>query len=406
MTTDIPPRDDPSLPTRVVHAGERVHTAPSITWPIAPPIVQSAVYAYPDVAAVDAVHDGTAPGYIYGGYGLPNQAALEAALAELEGADGAVVTTSGSNAIVTVLFGLTGVGQSVVAAINGYGGTRAILDQHLARFGVTTRYVFPADDVAVRAALAAEPRPTLVWADTLANPTVLATDIPRLAELAHAHDVPLVIDNTFATPFHCRPLELGADIVVHSTTKFIGGHNDSRGGAILGDAATIARLRRVAIQFGAIGAPFEAWLQLRGLRTLDVRMQRSSANALALAQAAAQHPGVHRVHYPGLPTDAGHSVALRTLRNGFGSLLAVDLGTASAARRVVDGLRTIVFAETLGGLMSTVVHPRSASYRSLSEAELARIGVSPGLLRFSVGIEAADDLVSDLIGALDAAFTT
>jgi len=399
MTRTDRPQSERS--TRVVHAGERVHAQPSITWPIAPPIVQSSVYAYPDIGAVDGVHDGSAEGYIYGGYGVPNQHALETALAELEGTEGAIVTTSGSNAIATVLLGCTGAGHSVVAAINSYGGTRALLDLQLSRFGVATRYVHPADLDAVRAALHAEPRPSLLWADTIANPTMLATDIPALATLAKAAGVPLAIDNTFATPIHCRPLQLGADIVVHSTTKFIGGHNDSRGGAILSDTATIARLRRVAIQFGAIGAPFEAWLQLRGLRTLDVRMTRSSANAQVLAEALAGHPLVKRVHYPGLADDPGHEVACRTLAAGFGSMLSVDVGDAETARRIVDGLLMVTFAETLGGLMTTVVHPRSASYRTLSVEELERIGVSPGLLRFSIGIEAADDIVTDVLTALE-----
>ncbi|RIK36415.1 MAG: methionine gamma-lyase [Chloroflexi bacterium] len=387
--------------TRVVHAGERVHVAPSVTWPIAPPIVQTSVYAYPDIAAVDAVHEGEAPGYIYGGYGVPNQSALEAALAELEGAEAAVVTTSGSNAIAVTLLGLTAAGSRVVAAINCYGGTRVVLDQQLARFGVSTTYVHPADIDAVIAALHSEPRPALLWVDTIANPTIRATDIPCLATLASDAGVPLVVDNTFATPYHAQPLTMGADIVLHSTTKFIGGHNDSRGGAILADSERIAQLRRVAIHFGAIGAPFEAWLQLRGLRTLDVRMERSSANALAIAEACDGHPHVRRVHYPGLPSDPGHSVAVRTLRHGFGSMLSIDLGTAERARAVVDRLQLVVFAETLGGLMTTVVHPRSASYRSLTEEELARIGVSPGLLRFSVGIESPEDLVRDILGALN-----
>ena len=249
-TTDDPPE---KRSTQVVHAGDRVHAQPSVTWPIAPPIVQTSVYAYPDIATVDGVHDGGVEGYIYGGYGVPNQHALEVALAELEGGEAAIVTTSGSNAIATVLLGLTGAGQSVVAAINAYGGTRALLDLQLSRFGVTTRYVHPADLDAVRATLASDPRPALLWADTIANPTILTTDISALAELAHSAGVPLVIDNTFATPIHCHPLRHGAAIVVHSTTKFIGGHNDSRGGAVVADSETIERLRRVAIQFGAIG---------------------------------------------------------------------------------------------------------------------------------------------------------
>jgi cystathionine beta-lyase/cystathionine gamma-synthase len=393
---------DDALPTRIVHAGDAAHRAPSLTWPVAPPIVQTSVYAYPDIAAVDAVHDGVAPGYIYGRYGVPNHVALEVALAELEGAEAALATTSGTSAIASTLFALLEMGDRVVAASNIYGGTRGLLNNELRRFGVHVSYAHPADRAALMSALATQPPPKLVWVDSLANPTLLASDIPMLAELAHAAGALLVVDNTFATPLHCQPLTLGADLVLHSATKFIGGHNDTSAGAVLGAPERVEAIRRVAIRLGAIGAPFEAWLALRGLRTLDVRLRRSSATALALAEALEGHPAVRRVHYPGLGSDPGHEVALRTLRNGFGSMLSVDFGAAVSARRVIDGLRLIAVAETLGGLMTTVVHPRSASYRTLTLEQLAEIGVSEGLVRFSIGIEAPEDLLADIAHALDA----
>jgi cystathionine beta-lyase/cystathionine gamma-synthase len=394
---------DNSLPTRVVHAGADVHRAPSLTWPVAPPIVQTSVYAYPDIAAVDAVHDGETAGYIYGRYGVPNHVALEVALCDLEGGEAALATTSGTSAIASTLFALLASGDRVVAASNIYGGTRGLLNNELQRFGVRVSYVHPADGDAIAAALAEQPSPKLVWADSLSNPSLLASDIPLLAELAHAAGALLVIDNTFATPLHCRPLALGADLVLHSATKFIGGHNDTSAGAVLGRSALVEAIRGVAIRLGAIGAPFEAWLALRGLRTLEVRLRRSSANALALAEALEGHPRVTRVHYPGLASDPGHAVALRTLRDGFGSMVSVDFGSAASARRVLDGLRLIAFAETLGGLMTTVVHPRSASYRTLTPEQLAAIGVSEGLTRFSIGIEAVEDLIADVTNALEQA---
>ena len=397
MTT--PPH---GLPTRIVHAGDDVHRAPSLTWPVAPPIVQTSVYAYPDLAAVDAVHDGAAPGYIYGRYGVPNHVALEAALMDLEGAESALATTSGTSAIASTLFALLESGDAIVAASNIYGGTRGLLNNELRRFGVETRFVHPADRGAIASALAQTPTPKAVWADSLANPSLLATDIPMLAELAHAAGALLVIDNTFATPWHCQPHELGADLVLHSATKFIGGHNDTSAGAVLGAPALIDQIRGVAIRLGAIGAPFEAWLALRGLRTLDVRMQRSSATALALAQALEHEPGVFRVYYPGLPSDPGHDVAQRTMRNGYGSMVSVDFGDAAATRTVLDKLRLIAFAETLGGLMTTVVHPRTASYRTLTLEQLAAIGVSEGLARFSIGVEAQDDVLEDVLQAVRA----
>jgi cystathionine beta-lyase/cystathionine gamma-synthase len=272
----------------------------------------------------------------------------------------------------------------------------------LLRFGVTTSYVHPADLDAVQSAVAREPRPALIWADTIANPSLRTTDIPALAKIARGSGVPLVIDNTFATPLHCNPLAHGADLVLHSTTKFIGGHNDTSGGVVLGSTERIDAIRDVAIRVGAVGAAFEAWLVLRGLRTLDVRMRRSSATAHALAEAIEGHPAVARVHYPGLASDPGHGTAQRVLHDGFGSMVSVDLGSSERARAVVDRLRLIQFAETLGGLMTTVVHPRTASYRTLTDEQLAAIEVSPGLLRFSIGIESAYDLIADVLRALDA----
>ena len=386
--------------TRVVHAGATADAAGSLTRSVAPPMAQSTAWVYPDIATIDAVYEDGAPAYIYGRYGVPNHRELEQAVAELEGAEAGVATTNGSSAIFAVLLAMTRAGSRVVAADRVYGGTRGMLNHEMARFGVETTWVDVADLDAVRAALAAEPRPALLWVDTIANPTMRASDLPTLAGLARDLAVPLIVDNTFATPLHCRPLEHGASLVVHSATKFIAGHNDASGGIVAGPATLVEPVRDAAVRVGGVGAPFEAWLCLRGLRTLDVRMTRSSATTLALAEALEAHPAVRRVHYPGLASDPTHEVACRVLHGGFGSMLSVDLGTASAARAAVDRLRLVQFAETLGGVMTTVVHHPSTSYRQLTDAQLAAIGVSPGLLRFSIGIEAAEDIVADVVGAL------
>lgn len=386
--------------TRYVHAGEEVHRQPSLTWPLAPPIFQTTAYAYPDTSAIDAIHDGVEPGYIYGRYGLPNSAELEAALCELEGGSAAVAMGSATGVITCLFMALTGVDQRVVVGHNTYGGTRAVLDYDLSRFGLTTTYVDLTDEAAVAAALALSPEPALLYADTLSNPTLVTNDIPRLAELGSAAGIPLVVDNTFATPYHFQPLAHGATLVLHSATKFIGGHNDVTGGIAVGPPDLIARIRAVGIRIGATGGPFEAWLALRGLRTLEVRMQRSSANALAIARAVEGHPLVKRVHYPGLASDARHTVARRMLRNGYGSLLSLDFADERRARLVVDGLRLIQIAETLGGVMTTVVLPKANYYRTLSNEALHQIGVSPGLVRLSIGIESAADLLADLFHAM------
>jgi cystathionine beta-lyase/cystathionine gamma-synthase len=388
--------------TRYVHAGDALHAEPSSTVPLAPPIFQTTAYLYADTGQIERVQSGDDPGYIYARYGQPNSRALEAALAELEGAEAGLATSSATSGILATLIALTEAGSTIIAGHNTYGGTRALLDRELSRFGLETVYVDLTRLDDVRAALASEPRPRLLWADTLSNPTLATNDIPALAEMARAVDVPLVVDNTFATPLHFNPLSHGATLVIHSGTKFIGGHNDVSSGALVGPAELVDAIRRTAILTGAVVNPFDAWLTLRGLRTMEVRLRRSSATAMAIAEALTGHPAVRQVHYPGLPDDSQHSVARRILRNGFGSLVSVDFGDEAAARRMVDRLRIIGIAETLGGLMTTAVLPPLNYYRSLSAEQLARLGISPGLVRFSIGIEGAESLISDVLQALDA----
>ncbi|MEZ4522594.1 MAG: aminotransferase class I/II-fold pyridoxal phosphate-dependent enzyme [Thermomicrobiales bacterium] len=386
--------------TRYVHAADRVHVEHSATAPVAPPIYQTTVYGYSSTDQIDSLHRGDESGYIYGRYGLPNARALEEALAQLEGAEAGLATSSATSGILATLIALTSAGDRVVVGHNTYGGTRGLLDAELSRFGLETTYVDVGDISAVESALAGDPQPALLWADTISNPTLLANDIPALAGLANDREIPFVVDNTFATPLHFNPIESGATLVIHSGTKFIGGHNDVSSGAVLGPIGLVEKIRRTAILTGAVVTPFDAWLSLRGLRTMEVRVMRSSASALAIAGALDGLPGVDRVHYPGLPSDPRHAIASRILKHGFGSLVSVDFGDEATARKVVDDLSTIQIAETLGGLMTTAVIPSVNYYRHLDAAGLARIGVSPGLVRFSIGIESADDLIADLTGAI------
>lgn len=389
--------------TRYVHLADDLHAEPSATSPLAPPIFQTTVYSYDDTDQIDRIHDGSDSGYIYGRYGLPNARALEEALAALEGAEAGLATSSAISGILATLLAMTDGGDRLVVGHNTYGGTRGLLDAELSRFGLETSYVDLGDLDAVRESIAGEPRPRLIWADTVSNPTLLANDIPALARMATDVGVPLVVDNTFATPLHFNPLVHGATLVIHSGTKFIGGHNDVSSGAVLGPPELIERIRRTAILTGAVATPFDAWLSLRGLRTMELRVSRSSATAHALAEALHGRPGVERVHYPGLSSDPRHDVARRMLKRGFGSLVSVDFGTEAVARKVVDGLQLVRIAETLGGLMTTAVIPSVNYYRHLDAAGLERIGVSPGLVRFSIGIESAEDLIADLTSAIAAA---
>ncbi|MCS7050883.1 MAG: aminotransferase class I/II-fold pyridoxal phosphate-dependent enzyme [Thermomicrobium sp.] len=374
---------------------------PSVTQPLAPPIWQTAAFAYPDLETMEAIIAGELPGFVYARYGLPNHRQLEQALAALEGGEDAVVTASGMSAIAATLFALSAPGQRVVADAHVYRGTRLLLEEDLARFGVAVQFVDCGQLEAVERALAVPAR--LLWVDTLTNPTLRVRDLPRLAALARQSGALLVVDNTFATPVHCRPLEQGAQLVVHSTTKMLGGHHDASGGAVIGPAELVASVRRQVVRFGGRGGAFDAWLVLRGVATLPLRTTRSSTTALELAQRLAAHPSVQRVSYPGLPSHPDWSVAERLFTGGYGAVVAFEVtGGAAAVRRFLRGLALVRFAETLGGTVTTVVHPATTSHRVLAPSERAALGIGDGLLRLSVGMEDPEDLWRDLERALTA----
>ena len=391
---------EPNPATLCVQAG--LEPTPSVTEPLAPPIWPAAAFAYRDLETMEAILAGEQPGFVYARYGVPNHVQLERALAKLEGGEAAVVTASGMSAIAATLFALTSPGQRVVADIAVYRGTQLLLAHDLARFGVTVEFVDCDDLAAVERALASPTR--LLWVDTLTNPTLRVRDLPRLAELARAAGALLVVDNTFATPIHCRPLAWGATLVVHSTTKLIGGHHDASGGVVIGPVDLVESIRRQVIRFGGRGGAFDAWLIQRGLVTLPLRAARSSASALDLATRLASHPAVRRVSYPGLADHPEHELARQLLAGGFGAVLAFELaGGEPAVRRFLRALRLVRFAETLGGTVTTVVHPATTSHRALAPGERHALGIADGLLRLSVGLEDPADLWRDLVQALAAA---
>jgi len=391
---------EPNPATLCVQAG--LEPTPSVTEPLAPPIWPAAAFAYPDLETMEAILAGEQPGFVYARYGAPNHVQLERALARLEGGEAAAVTASGMSAIAATLFALTAPGQRVVADIAVYRGTQLLLAHDLARFGVTVEFVDCDDLAAVERALASPTR--LLWVDTLTNPTLRVRDLPRLARLVQAAGALLVVDNTFATPIHCRPLAWGATLVVHSTTKLIGGHHDASGGAVIGPTELVEPIRQQVIRFGGRGGAFDAWLIQRGLATLPLRAARSSASALALATRLASHPAVRHVSYPGLPDHPEHELARQLLTAGFGAVLAFELaGGEPAVRRFLRTLRLVRFAETLGGTVTTVVHPATTSHRALAPVERVALGIADGLLRLSVGLEDPADLWRDLGQALAAA---
>jgi cystathionine beta-lyase/cystathionine gamma-synthase len=391
--------DQPKPGSRIAHAGEE--PIESLTEPLVAPIYQTTVYSYPDIAAVDDVYEHREPGYIYSRYGMPNHRLLESTLADLENVDTGVATASGMSAITAVLFGLLSAGDRIVASNQVYGGTRNLLDQDIQRFGIEVSYVDALDLDQVREALS-QPA-NMLYVEGITNPTINVLDLDALAEIASDAGVPYVVDSTFATPIHCNPAQHGADIVIHSTTKFIAGHNDVAGGIVLGPEHLIDQIRQLAIRFGGIGGPFDAWLVLRGLKTLALRMRQSSSNALALAEALQGHRAVQRVRYPGLSSHPQHNTARQMLNDGFGSMLSIDLaGGRDAVETVVRRLETIRFAETLGGLGTTVVHPATTSHRSVDPEIKEELEIGDGLLRFSIGIEEPEDLIEEVTTALEA----
>ncbi len=387
----------PGFATRAIRAASRVPEAPQP--PVNVPIYQTSTFEVASARELADLLEFRVAGHSYTRYSNPTHAALEAALAELEGAGACVITGSGMAAIHAALASMLRPGDEVIAGRALYGGTYAILTGLFAQFGVIARFVPLTDPQAVRAAITKRTR--LVWAETIANPTTDVADLSELATVAHDAGARLVVDNTFASPYLCNPLGLGADLVVHSLTKYVGGHSDLVAGAVLGPAETVAEVRHVVLSAGGNGQPLEAFLALRGLKTLALRMERHSSNALAVAKALEGRTGIRRVVYPGLASHPQHAVAVRELRDGMGGgMLALDLdGGRAAGERFLGRLGVAVHATSLGTVETLCSHPASSSHRQLGEEELAAAGLTPGLVRVSVGLEDAADLVEDLAAA-------
>jgi len=302
-------------------------------------------------------------------------------------------------AIHAVLMSQLSGGDELVMPRAVYGGVVGLAGALLGRSGIATRAVDTTDLAAVAAAIGERTR--LIWLETISNPTTAMADIAAVATLAHGLGVLVAVDNTFASPYLCNPLALGADLVVHSTTKYVSGHSDITGGAVLGRAELVAAARKIVINAGGNASPLEAFLALRGLKTLALRMERHSSSALTVARALDGAPGVEAVRYPGLPAHPQNGLAQRTLRGGMaGGMLALEVsGGRSAGEHFLDLLRIAVHATSLGSVETLCSHPASSSHRQLGEPELAAAGLTPGMIRVSIGLEDAEDLVADLASA-------
>ena len=365
------------------------------------PIFTTSSYVFGSAAEAAARFAGEAPGNIYSRFTNPTVRAFEERLAALEGGECAVATGSGMAAILSTCLGLLAAGDHIVASRSIFGSTVVLFNKYLARCGIETTFVPLTDPEAWAAAI--RPQTRLLFLETPSNPLGEVADIAALAELAHAHDALLVVDNVFCTPALQRPLALGADIVVHSATKYLDGQGRCVGGAVVGDARRVGEevfgFLRTA---GPSLSPFNAWVFLKGLETLALRMERHSASALALARWLQEQPGVTRVFYPGLPDHPQHALAARQ-QSAFGGVLAFEVaGGREAAWRIIDSTRLLSITANLGDARSTITHPATTTHGRLTDAERAEAGIGDGLIRISVGLEDVADIQDDLARGLGA----
>lgn len=363
------------------------------------PIYQSSTFAFPSAEEGAARFLGESNGLIYTRLGNPTIQALEACVADLEGGCGAVGAATGMGAVSTVFLGLLGAGDHVVATRPLYGPSGVMLEKRLSRFGVSFTFVSAGEGAALSEAIQAGTR--MVYIETPANPTVDLVDIRAAAEVAHRAGALLVVDNTFAGPHLQRPFEWGADVVLHSMTKSLNGHADVVAGIVVArDPSVLQILREAAVAYGTTMDPHQAWLVLRGIRTLGMRVERAQANAQVLAGWLETHPAIEWVRYPGLPSHPQHDLARRQM-DGPGSIIAFELGGGvDAGRRLMNGVHFITLAVSLGGVETLIEHPASMTHKGVAEAEQREQGITAGLVRLAVGCEDVTDLRADLEQAL------
>ena len=370
--------------------------------PVSTPIYQTATYSFedPEVLA-EIIRRGKEAGFVYTRWHNPTRAALEDVLAGLEGGQGAVSFSSGMAAISTALLTLAKAGDHVVASPYLYGGTFSLFDHLLPRWGMETTL---ARSHRVEDLVAAfRPETVACYVETIGNPTLAVADLEAIGAACRERGVRLVVDNTFASPYLCNPIAFGADVVAHSTTKYIGGHADLTGGIAVGDAETMKEIREVSVDLGGVASALEAWLTLRGLQTVALRMDRQCRTAMAVAKMLEEHEKVEAVWYPGLESHPDHAVARRVLRAGSGMVAFELAGGLEAGRRFQEALELALVGASLGGTRTLVVHAASVTHTQLSAEDRKAAGISDGLVRVSVGIEDQEDLLDDFSRALEKA---
>lgn len=390
------------LMTRLTHTGGNVHAkkvAKSVSVPKVMPIYMSSVFSFDDVPTLDAVYDGSAQGYVYSRMSNPGIEGVEEVLASAEQSDGALVFSSGMAAIVTTIISQVQSGDHIISSPVLYGGVYDYFKNELPRFGVEVSFVdFDNDNIEKYI----RPNTKVIYTETISNPLMKVEDIPAIAKSAHAHGCKLIIDNTFATPAVAQPLKMGADIVVYSVTKYMCGHSDIIGGAVMSNKENIDHISRFYTLYGSIMSPFDAWLLARSMRTLELRMKQHSENALKVAKYLEKHPKIERVYYPGLDSSPYKVRADKLFIKGrYGGMLSANIANGEkGACTFVKECESVKFVPSLACVTTTISYPARTSHRAYSAEELDNVGIPMGQLRFSVGLEDIDDIIEEFDKAL------
>lgn len=382
--------------TQAVHAGK------GIAWPksrpAVQPIYQTTVFSFDSLEDVDQAFSGDEGTFVYSRFGNPSLQALEQALAQLEGGEAGLVASSGMSAITSAVLSLCGTGDHIITTQDLYGGTQVLFSREMNRLGIDVSFVDVTKPSAIEEAI--KPNTKVLFVETISNPLMKVVDLGALAAIKRGYGLYLVVDNTFASPLVCLPLELGVDIVLESLTKYINGHSDVTGGVLVGSKEIIDRIRPLHINIGGVPSPFDCWLVMRGLKTLPLRMKQHCSNAMIVAEFLASQPGVTHVYYPGLPGHPQHNLASRQM-SAFGGMLSfVVAGGCYAADKVIKRLKMIEFVPSLAGVATTISHPAKTSHRGMTSFDRAKLGIDDGLIRVSVGIEDPEDICADFEQAL------
>ena len=389
-----------ALDTEIVHGVHAVHTT---SLDLVAPIHMTATYQFRSADHGAGIFDGTDEGFVYTRIGNPTVAQLQEKMAVLEGGEAAIATSSGMSAIAAAGLSLAKPGDNLVSSTTVYGGTFSLFNRHFRDLSIESRFIPPSDCcTAGQIEALIDDKTRFLYLETPANPTLDILDIRLWGSVARKKGIPLVVDNTFASPYLQRPLELGAEIVVHSATKYLGGHGDIIGGVIVGGAAMMDHIRQdYAHHYGPAMSPFNAWLFLRGIKTLALRMERHCDSALKIARWLEAHPKVDRVYYPGLASHPGYALAKGQMRK-FGGMIAFEVkGGLASGKTIMNTVSLCILAVSLGDCETLIQHPASMTHATYTPAERKEAGIGEGLIRLSVGLEHPDDIIADLEGALD-----